>query len=494
LLNEFLTPPRYQAGFGNIGEARVRAMATDGPPVERLRGYLLQLPQEKRVQAIAELEGALLRGDDVPGGELLLQEVRSSVRETGARGPRLAPAARLFFRPLEPFLIEDQPAYKQPARIARSSLPAVWDWICRDVLPEMGNRFSDAVTHALHNESAAVCDQLIRPFQDQVAARIRLMLGEATNDDKARRRMIGQIGCPQALDVARDLLAILGDREILAAMARWLPGRIANLADAQLDQVKAMVDVRAAGPRALLPFILVLVMGRLAAPWQLIRLAVRAADSDDAALIATTPMAIAVTITLADVERMVGELKAALKGGRNASVTALLKCIHDAVRGMRSELDLAVDSAWGRQLAGIRSEVSNALREEIELTPARVRRLLRPRPAGKAAVARLDPSDVTETEALIELLAACRNYASELAVSEVTLRAATELEQYLDTGTRSLVEGLRGCDPAEQAYRQSQVAAAVRFCAKAFGPEYAAVLGKAAEAAANSERKAAAKA
>jgi hypothetical protein len=468
-------------------------MATGGPPVERLRGYLSQLPPEKRALVTAKLEGALLRGDDVLGGELLRQEVRGSVRETGSRAPRLAPAARLFFRPLEPFLIDDQSANKYSARIARTSLPAIWDWICRDVLPEVGNRFSDAVTHALLHESAAICEHLIRPFQDQVAARIRSMLNEVETDDKARRRMIGQIGTPQALDDARDLLTILTGREILAAIASRLPGHIANLADAPLEQVKGMIDACAANAKGLLPFALILVMGRLASPWQLIRIAVRSADSDDAALIATTPLAIAVTITLGDIERMVGELEAGLKGGRNPAVTALLKCIHDAVRGVRSELDLAADSPWGRRLAAIRSEVSSALRTEIESTPARVRRLLRPRPAGKATTARLDQGDVAETEALIELLGVCRHYASELAVSEVTLRAATELEQYLDTGTQSLMEGLRGGDPADRAFRQSQVDAAVRFCAKAFGPEYAAVLGKAAEVAANSERKAAAK-
>jgi hypothetical protein len=469
-------------------------MATDGAPVERLRGFLLQLPPEKRAQLIAELEVALLRGDDVPGGDLLLQEVRSSIRETGVRVPRVGPAARLFLRPLEPFLIDDQSAHKHPARIARTALEPIWSWICRDVLPEVGNRFSEAVTRALLENGATTCDHLIRPFQDQAAARIRAMLDESATDDRARRRMIGQIGTPQALDVARDLLAILEGRDILAATGSRLPGHIANLADAQLEQVKGIVDACAASVNGLLPFALILVMGRLASPWQLIRLAVRGADSDDASRIAATPFALAVTITLADIERMVGELKADLKGGRNLAVTSLLKCIHDAVRGARSELDLAVDSPWGRQLAAIRSEVSGALRMEIESTPGRVRRLLRPRPAGKAGAVRLDAGDVAETEALIELLAACRHYASELAVREVTLRAFAELEQYLDSGTRTLVEGLRGGDPADRPFRQSQVDAAVRFCGKVFGPQYAAVLGKAAEVAANSERKAAAKA
>jgi hypothetical protein len=469
-------------------------MATGGPPVERLRGYLLQLPPAKQALLIAELERALLRGEDVPGGDLLLQEVRGAVRETGLRTPRMNSAARLFFRPLEPFLIDDQSAHKHPARIAQTSLPPLWDWICRDVVPEAGKGILEAVTRALRDDGDASCDALIRPVQDQVAARIRAMLDQTKADDRARRRMVGQIGTPSALDDARDLLAILAGRDVLAVMASRLPGHIANLAETQLEQVKSILDSCTAGADALLPFALILVMGRLASPWQLLRLAVRCADGDDASRVAATPYAIAVKITLADIERMVGELKADLKGGRSLAVTALLKCIHDAVRGVRSELDLTADSPWGRQLAAIRSEVSDALRMEIESTPGRVRRLLRPRPAGKAATARLDPGDVAETEALIELLGACRHYASELAVSEVTLRSSTELQQYLDTTARTLVEGLRGGDPADRPFRQSQVDAAVRFCAKVFGPEYAAVLGKAAEVAANCERNAAAKA
>jgi hypothetical protein len=238
-------------------------MATDGGPVERLRGFLLQLPPEKRAQAIAELEVALLRGDDVPGGDLLLQEVGGSIRETGVRAPRIGPAARLFLRPLEPFLIDDQSAHKHPARIARTALEPIWSWICRDVLPEVGNRFSEAVTRAVLENGATTCDHLIRPFQDQAAARIRAMLEESATDDRARRRMIGQIGTPQALDVARDLLAILEGRDILAATGNRLPGHIANLADAQLEQVKGIVDACAASVNGLLPFALILVMG----PW-----------------------------------------------------------------------------------------------------------------------------------------------------------------------------------------------------------------------------------
>jgi hypothetical protein len=55
-----------------------------------------------------------------------------------------------------------------------------------------------------------------------------------------------------------------------------------------------------------------------------------------------------------------------------------------------------------------------------------------------------------------------------------------------------LLDALRGASAGERSFRQSQVDAAVRFCAKAFGQEYASLLAKAAEVASHDhERKAA---
>jgi hypothetical protein len=50
---------------------------------------------------------------------------------------------------------------------------------------------------------------------------------------------------------------------------------------------------------------------------------------------------------------------------------------------------------------------------------------------------------------------------------------------------------LRHAGESDRSFRQSQVDAAVRFCAKVFGREYAALLGKAAEVAGGGESRAA---
>ena len=119
-------------------------------------------------------------------------------------------------------------------------------------------------------------------------------------------------------------------------------------------------------------------------------------------------------------------------------------------------------------------QVSDLLKGEIESLHGRVRRLLRPRPTKEIAPNSDARSErrCSDTEALIEFVNACRAYAGELAVSELTTRTWSELEQYLDTTTAALVENLRHAGPADRPFRQSQLDAAVRFCAKVFGEEY----------------------
>ena len=92
------------------------------------------------------------------------------------------------------------------------------------------------------------------------------------------------------------------------------------------------------------------------------------------------------------------------------------------------EINLSGDSQWSTQLAALRTENSNLLKAEIESLPGRVRRLMRPQTAKDiAANAIVDAGDVAETETVIELVGICRTYASELAVSEMTQRADSEV-------------------------------------------------------------------
>jgi hypothetical protein len=216
------------------------------------------------------------------------------------------------------------------------------------------------------------------------------------------------------------------------------------------------------------------------------------AASDDEIRVAGTPFGVTVTMAIHDLSRLASELRSDIKRGHFNDTSNNLKTLHDGVRGLRTELDIRSESAWGKQLASIRSEISNSLQSEIDSVPGRVRRLLRQGPDKDVTSAnRIDPVDVEETAALIDFVAVCRTYASELAINEVSLRAYTELQHYVEKATETLVESLRTHDQRVRAYRLMQMQAAIRFCDVLFGPDYASLMSKAAEMARPVERKAA---
>ena len=479
-------------------------MTSDGQSVERLREYLRGLKPEARSMLVLELERGLLRGDDNPANQFVLDELRRAIRAEAQPVMRIGDAARLFFTPLEPFLFDGPVDHKRIGVIARAALDPIWQWIGRDLMPAEAKALSEDINRALLAGDNIKVDQLVRMLHDRAILKMRETLAPI-DDERAQRRFAIQVGTPRAIDDVTALLQILEIRDVLADLAKRLPFNIRALEREVLEQVNvhlaAVSSAKALGAAAnrkndVIRYGLIMTMNRMTAPWQLVRVAARAADSDDTVRIAETPYGVAVSLVLGEAEAAVGELRTEFKAGK--SVTSILKELHDAARELRTEINLSKDSAWSRQLTAIRAEVSNLLKPEIDATPGRVRRLLRPRPASEIAPRSVvDSIDLEDVATRVEFVCACRNYAGELALSEVTLRAYSELTQYLESGTKTLLDSLRNAGPAERAFRQSQVDAAIRLCRALFGNDYAGTLAKAADVAAQAaivEKKTAARA
>src|SRR5579872_3327304 len=135
-------------------------MASDGQPIERLRDYLRALKPPARAMLLAELERSLLRGEESAGNELILQELRQVIRGASQPVPRIGDAARLFFAPLEPFLIDGPADHKRASRIARVSLEPIWGWISRDLMPAETRALGEDINRALVDNDRTKADQL----------------------------------------------------------------------------------------------------------------------------------------------------------------------------------------------------------------------------------------------------------------------------------------------------------------------------------------------
>jgi hypothetical protein len=456
--------------------------------IERLRDYLVQLPPQSQALLMRQFERAIERGEDTAVATFVLEQLRKVVRGTdeGAR-PRIDDPARLLFRPLEPFLVEGNVAVR-PGQIRRSSLPPVWQWLSRDGATEQAREFEAALARMRETGTASNLEAVVRKFQLAAADVIFRTASPVPGGD--RQRGLARVGAPNVIADLLPIGSVLQAREVLDTFNGRLASQLRVFADPQIAAVSVALNVPSLQTPQLLPFALSLIMQRLTAPWQIIRLAIKMAASDDEIRVAATPYGVAVTIALHDLSCLAASLRMDIKRGHFDNVAEQLKTLHDGVRGLRTELDLRNDSAWGRQLASIRAEISNGLQSEIDSVPGRVRRLLRQRgdkdiPAG----AKIDTVEVDEAAALIDFVAVCRTYASELAINEVTLRTYSDLQQYVEHSTEALVQSLRGGDAKARAYRQMQVAAAIRFCDVLFGHDYASLMSRAAENAVTGERK-----
>lgn len=482
---------------------------------ERLRDYLGQLPPSAQSLLMREFEKAIARGQDVAVATMVLEQLRKvappaaaapapmPVATPAASPPRPQPApaaasktieerrqngdsARRLFRPLEPFLTDSTTSVR-PGQIRRASLLPVWQWLGREGAPDQTLAYETAL--ATSGDSSREAEMATRKLQLAAAEALLKLVGpQATGD---RQRALTRIGTPSVIEDLLPIALVLQNREALDGLNKRLPSMIRALGDSQIASVTEAINVPSLQTPHMLPFALVAVMQRLAQPWQIIRFAIKMAASDDEIRVAATTYGIAVTMALHDLASLAAVLRADIRRGHFVNIGDTLKTLHDGVRGLRTELDLRSESTWGKQLTAIRADISNALQSEVDSVPGRVRRILRQRadkdiPAG----AGVDSSEVAEVAALIDFVAVCRTYASELAINEVTLRTYSDLQQYVEKATEALVQSLKSGDAKARAYRQSQVSAAIRFCEVLFGKEYASLMSRSAENAVVVERKA----
>ena len=203
-------------------------MAGQGDPAaDKLRAYLRELKPGARALLIAELERGLLHGTSPAGAEMVLAELRRSLRDGQSKSARFGDPARLFFQPIEPFLVDDGPDHKHRGRIARSALEPLWLWI--------GNTLDARRGEGLRRAGRARADGRRHRQGRASGPDVPGPRGGAHHADAGRRR---RQGAPpperpaRHLARARDVQAlrgILNSRDGLAMLGTQLPGHINSL-------------------------------------------------------------------------------------------------------------------------------------------------------------------------------------------------------------------------------------------------------------------------
>jgi hypothetical protein len=342
----------------------------------RLQEFLQRLTPPTRNNLLTELERLELSGDEIPGSAAVMETLRAEFRPNGQTQQRGLNPARYFFAPLEPLLVDGAPLHANTGRIQRGSLSAIWEWIGRDLLPTMARDYTKQMTELIAADRQREARQAASTFQTKVIKSLENTTGSPDSVTQIRNRLATYTTSKMAFDDLLKLLAALRAQDALAKFNEALPDRLGKFEDDQVAKVTLLLDAFAKENADQIPFALTLVAGRLKTPWQLIRLATKAAPSKNAADVAATPYAIAVSMVLDLLEDNRTVLRFALKNERILVAREILVGVYDAEYALRVRIDLLEGSDWGRRLDGLMASIAALVEGEVRRFPDKVGHIL----------------------------------------------------------------------------------------------------------------------
>jgi len=347
---------------------------------DRIAEYLKRLTPQARSNLLNELERLQLCGVEVPGSDALLETLRAEFRKDGQTHNRMGNPSRYFFAPLEPYLMDGDPNHPNPGRLSRGSLSPIWDWISRDLLPTMARDYAAQMRGLIASDRKREAQQAASTFQTKVVKSLENTFGSQDASEQARAKLATYTASCAAFGDLRKVVIALRAREALAKLAGELPEKISKFDDGKVaavtEQLDAFIKTGSESGKEAVPFALTLVANRLKTPWQLIRLATKAAASKAASDVAATPYAIAVTMVLDLIEDKKLTLRFALKNERVLVAKELLTRLYDTEFALQVRIDSLEQSDWGLRLSKLMQEIAVLVEAEVSRFPDNVGHVL----------------------------------------------------------------------------------------------------------------------
>jgi hypothetical protein len=343
---------------------------------EHIENYLRQLTQQARSSLLIELERLEACGAAIPGATSILEKLRGEFRKGGQTQHRVPNPSRHFFSPVEPLLVDGAPEHDNGGRILRGSLAAIWEWISHDLLPTMAKDYVAQMRLLIAADNQPEIRKVAAAFQIKVFKYLESSLGSRDGTDRARAQLAAYTASRSAFGDLIRMMSVLKARDALAELSKALPESIVEFDPARVAAVTALLDAFGKNNAAALPFALTLVAKRLQTFWQLVRLATKAAPSKNAADIAATRYAIAISMVLDRLQDKGVALRTALKDDRIVVAKEILTEIYDTEYALQVRISQLDQSDWGVRLHKIMDGIAAEVEAEVRRFPNEVGHVL----------------------------------------------------------------------------------------------------------------------
>jgi hypothetical protein len=344
--------------------------------VDRILEFLQRLTPLARSCLLTELERLDGCGVEMPGSADIQAKLRAEFRKDGSTQNRANSPSRMFFLPLEPFLIDGAPDHDNCGRLARGSLAPIWEWVGRDLLPTMTRDFNVQMKDLIAADKNHQARQVASTFQTKVVKYLESTLGGPDAADVTRAKLAAYTASRSAYGDLIKMMCVLRARDALAKFDEALPKQMSKFDDATVGKLIPLLNAFGKKHAEAVPFAITLIANRLKTPWHMLRLATKNSPSKKAIDVAATPYAVAVSMALDRIDDHRAALRVALRNNRVLVAKALLAEIYDTEYAIRVRIDRLDGSPWGERLRELMDAIGALVEAEVNRFPDEVGHVL----------------------------------------------------------------------------------------------------------------------
>jgi hypothetical protein len=434
-----------------------------------LQAYLGSLPANLAARLAKAVEVDRLTDGAILPHEMILDGLRPILSRGAPQRDRTPTPLRLFCRPFEDILTSAPRTTKQKGRIARTSIMPVWNWVTMKLIPKASHAYvSELKSLLVSYRTDDARDRAILFWTDASAA-----IRDALSTEAGRKEVRGLLKDELAVVDAGEMALLLSAGAHVLELQDKLPKPIPIFTPDLIAESRAIYDRLIESTPDAAPYVVVIVMNRLARRWEALRLTVLISRKARDTLIASTDVGLAGDILFADLEALSQAVRSAKHPRFDAdALVENVASFAELSSAIVKELELRRDGRWGQSLLKDRAEIGEVMDAFMERAPKEISNAFQT----KRATRPVDPEKIERALRYATLIAGCKPFAAAASFAASLKDAQDEIVGHLHNVNDDALWDLRNADEGRRQIVQDQFALAVELTSILCGEDEAEVL------------------
>jgi hypothetical protein len=432
-------------------------MEIDSAVREKLNRHLACLPPKAAIALLREVQGDELRGGDAYPHQCVIRQLIENLAEQGFDAEYLAQTWILFCEPFDTFLADEKIDPKQRGTILRKSVTVIWNWLLTELFPDQLPDLEIEIIQAFKDSNRDHARALMSKFHKEAGIRIWSELNPIEEGSRAHLSYNTKFGQAGVFEDALEMARVLQIAPALIQLCSQIQVRLTLKQDEDVVYVHDLYKKFLQSADDHVELGMLLIACRLAKPYEILKILRHHTGADLDTIILRDPASQSATIILANLEHSISEAIGLIARYEDfPTVEKKIAEFFECIGLFTSLMEISPISVWGNKIIQIRSNLSSAIKVQIEQLP-RLINLLRykSQQQNSHSIDDIEESgpnayDIRQALYIANLLEVAGRQINQLSINDAFAKAKKDSNNFIEAVAEIIVTALAKGDAAEK--------------------------------------------